>query len=89
MLLTNDGQWSRRLTQPATKLPKHYLVETENEIGEHYVARFREGFYFAFENLTTQPPSWISSARAGLGWRSSKGAITRSNACSGSSTTRW
>ncbi len=55
MLLTNDGQWSRRLTQPATKLPKHYLVETENEIGEHYVARFREGFYFAFENLTTQP----------------------------------
>ncbi|PYB82051.1 16S rRNA pseudouridine(516) synthase [Pseudomonas sp. LB-090624] len=55
MILTNDGQWSRRLTQPATKLPKHYLVETEDEIGEHYVASFREGFYFAFEGLTTQP----------------------------------
>ncbi|MBI6940621.1 16S rRNA pseudouridine(516) synthase [Pseudomonas putida] len=55
MILTNDGQWSRRLTQPETKLPKHYLVQTEDEIGEHYVARFREGFYFAFENLTTLP----------------------------------
>jgi len=55
MILTNDGQWSRRLTQPTTKLPKHYLVETEDEIGEHYAAKFREGFYFAFEGLTTLP----------------------------------
>lgn len=55
MLLTNDGQWSRRLTQPATKLPKHYLVDTEDEIGQHYVAKFLEGFHFAFEGLVTQP----------------------------------
>ncbi|TDV70080.1 pseudouridine synthase [Pseudomonas sp. LP_7_YM] len=55
MLITNDGQWSRRLTQPATKLPKVYYVETEQEIGEHYLEKFAEGFYFAFENLTTLP----------------------------------
>lgn len=55
MILTNDGQWSRRLTQPATKLPKVYLVQTEDEIGEHCIAKFAEGFYFAFENLTTLP----------------------------------
>ena len=55
LILTNDGQWSRRLTQPTTKLPKHYLVETEDEIGEHYAATFHEGLYFAFENLTTLP----------------------------------
>lgn len=55
MLLTNDGQWSRRLTQPGTKLPKVYHVETEDEIGAHYVEKFREGFYFAFEDLTTLP----------------------------------
>ena len=59
MILTNDGQWSRRLTQPATKLPKHYLVETEDDIAEHYVAKFREGFYFAFEDLTTQPAELV------------------------------
>jgi 16S rRNA pseudouridine516 synthase len=55
MLITNDGQWSRRLTQPATKLPKVYHVETEQEIGAHYAQKFAEGVYFAFEDLTTQP----------------------------------
>ena len=26
LILTNDGQWSRRLTQPQTKLPKVYYL---------------------------------------------------------------
>ena len=55
MLITNDGQWSRRLTQPQTKLPKVYLVETEQDIGPEYAATFAAGLYFAFEDLTTQP----------------------------------
>ena len=55
MLITNDGQWSRRLTQPQTKLPKVYLVETEQTIGPEYAATFAAGLYFAFEDLTTQP----------------------------------
>jgi len=55
LLITNDGQWSRRLTQPQTKLPKVYYVETEQDIGPHYAATFATGLYFAFENLTTQP----------------------------------
>ncbi|MEB0039654.1 MULTISPECIES: pseudouridine synthase [unclassified Pseudomonas] len=55
MLITNDGVWSRRLTQPHTRIAKIYYVETEHEITAHYVKKFAEGFYFAFENLTTQP----------------------------------
>lgn len=55
MLLTNDGTWSRRLTQPQTKLAKVYYVETEQDIGPHYAQIFAAGLYFAFENLTTQP----------------------------------
>lgn len=55
MLITNDGSWSRRLTQPQTKLPKLYYVETEQEIGPEYVETFAQGLYFAFENLTTLP----------------------------------
>lgn len=55
MLLTNDGQWSRRLTQPQAKLPKVYYVETEQEIGPQYAETFARGLYFAFEDLTTQP----------------------------------
>lgn len=68
MLITNDGQWSRRLTQPTTKLPKIYYVETEQEIGEHYVTKFAKGFYFAFENLTTLPAqlTLLASHRARL-----------------------
>lgn len=55
LILTNDGQWSRRLTQPRTKLPKVYYVETEQIIEEHYVKVFEQGLYFAFEDLTTLP----------------------------------
>ncbi|NVZ54294.1 pseudouridine synthase [Pseudomonas sp. B6002] len=55
MVITNDGQWSRRLTQPHTKLPKVYLVETEQTIGAEYAETFVKGLYFAFEDLTTQP----------------------------------
>lgn len=55
MLITNDGQWSRRLTQPQAKLPKVYLVETEQVIGPEYAVTFKAGLYFAFEDLTTQP----------------------------------
>lgn len=55
MLITNDGSWSRRLTQPQTKLPKLYYVETEREIGPEYVETFARGLYFAFEDLTTLP----------------------------------
>lgn len=55
MLITNDGSWSRRLTQPQTKLPKVYYVETEQPISPEYALKFAEGLYFAFEDLTTQP----------------------------------
>lgn len=55
LLLTNDGQWSRRLTLPASKLPKVYHVETAEPIGAEYVETFARGIYFAFEDLVTRP----------------------------------
>ncbi|MBA1277230.1 pseudouridine synthase [Stutzerimonas stutzeri] len=55
MIITNDGLWSRRLTQPESLLGKTYLVETENPIDPICVDRFAEGLYFRFENLTTRP----------------------------------
>jgi 16S rRNA pseudouridine516 synthase len=59
MLITNDGSWSRRLTQPQTKLPKVYYVETEQLIGPQYAQKFTEGLYFAFEDLTTLPADLV------------------------------
>ena len=55
LLLTNDGKWSRKLTQPQQKIPKTYWVKTQGEITPEYVKKFAEGFYFEFEDLTTLP----------------------------------
>jgi 16S rRNA pseudouridine516 synthase len=55
MLLTNDGRWSRALTQPESKVSKCYRVTLANPITEDYIAAFAEGMYFPFEDLTTRP----------------------------------
>jgi 16S rRNA pseudouridine516 synthase len=55
MIITNDGLWSRRLTQPESLLGKTYLVETEDPIDPICVERFAQGLYFRFEDLTTLP----------------------------------
>ncbi len=55
LIITNDGLWSRRLTQPESLLGKTYHVETEDPIDPACVDRFAEGLYFRFENLTTRP----------------------------------
>ncbi|WP_432696175.1 16S rRNA pseudouridine(516) synthase [Marinobacterium sp. YM272] len=55
LILTNDGLWSRRLTEPGKKLPKVYRVATAEPIAADAEARFAEGFYFSTENLTTSP----------------------------------
>lgn len=57
MLLTNDGAWSRALTQPESNIAKHYWVELENPVHDWqpYIDTFAQGMYFAFEDLTTLP----------------------------------
>jgi 16S rRNA pseudouridine516 synthase len=55
LLITNDGQWSRRLTLPQAHLPKVYQVETGAPILAEYIDAFARGLYFRFENLTTRP----------------------------------
>lgn len=55
LLITNDGLWSRRLTQPSSELAKIYRVETEQPIGADYAQAFTRGLYFRFEDLTTRP----------------------------------
>lgn len=55
LLLTNDGLWSRRVTEPQIKIPKVYHVTTAEPIRDDVPARFAEGIHFAFEGLTTSP----------------------------------
>jgi 16S rRNA pseudouridine516 synthase len=59
LLLTNDGRWSRQLTEPQNKVAKVYRVTLANPIRPEqisdYVEAFTQGMYFPFENITTRP----------------------------------
>jgi 16S rRNA pseudouridine516 synthase len=55
MLLTNNGRWSKSVTEPEEQVPKRYLVETRDVISPACAVKFAEGIYFAYEDLTTQP----------------------------------
>lgn len=55
LLITNDGRWSRRITQPQQRKPKVYRVTTEQPISDDYAEVFARGLYFAYEDLTTLP----------------------------------
>ena len=55
LILTNDGKWSRRLTEPKEGVPKVYEVTTAEPITAETAMLFQQGIYFAYEDLTTQP----------------------------------
>ncbi len=43
LLLTNDGDFSNRLMQPSSEIPKTYIAKVEGEIPESDLARLRKG----------------------------------------------
>jgi len=55
MILTNDGEFSKSLTEPAQKVGKRYLVEVDGVIEQAVVEVFEEGMWFAKEEITTAP----------------------------------
>lgn len=55
LLLTNDGEWSRKLTSPDNKISKVYRVRLKNPINEEYIHAFAQGMYFPYEGITTRP----------------------------------
>jgi 16S rRNA pseudouridine516 synthase len=55
LILTNNGHWSRRLTDPHLKKAKVYCVSTAQPISPDTAARFATGIWFEYEQLTTAP----------------------------------
>ena len=55
VLLTNDGNWSKRLMAAGSQIDKVYLVETAEPIAPDAVEAFARGFYFHTEDITTLP----------------------------------
>lgn len=55
VLLTNDGQWSRRLSDPINSVVKQYYVTLEQAVSAECIQGFKDGIYFAHEDITTRP----------------------------------
>lgn len=55
VILTNDSRFSESLTHPNNKIPKTYLVETDQPITPEAIAKFRSGMSFDKEKIRTQP----------------------------------
>lgn len=55
LLLTNDGRWSRGLSDPQQAVSKQYLVTLKNPLDETYVAAFAAGMHFPYEDIITRP----------------------------------
>lgn len=55
VLLTNNGRWSKGVTEPVEEIPKVYRVKTRDPIFSETTAIFAAGIYFAYEDLTTRP----------------------------------
>lgn len=55
VLLTDDGEWSHRITAPRRKQPKQYRVTTAHPIGEDAVALFSDGILLRGEDTPTLP----------------------------------
>lgn len=55
VILTNDSKFSEALTNPQNKVPKTYLVETDQTIPPEVLEKFRAGMSFKKENTRSQP----------------------------------
>lgn len=55
VLLTNDGDWSHRVTSPRHKQPKCYFATTVDPITADYIERFAEGMLLQGDEKPTLP----------------------------------
>ena len=55
LLISNDGRWTKRLSDPSYQIQKHYLVELDKPIHPELIEGFKKGLYFSYEGITTRP----------------------------------
>ena len=55
LLLTNDGRWSRAISDPERGVRKQYLVTLRDPLHEDCIAAFAAGMHFPFEDIVTRP----------------------------------
>jgi 16S rRNA pseudouridine516 synthase len=55
VLLSDDGQWTHRVTAPGSGCKKRYYVETAEPIEQSYCERFKQGLKLDGEKRLTLP----------------------------------
>lgn len=55
VLLTDDGQWSHRITSPKHQCEKTYLVTLDSPIEAHYQSAVEQGILLRGEKMLTKP----------------------------------
>ncbi|MDN3652613.1 16S rRNA pseudouridine(516) synthase RsuA [Thalassotalea ponticola] len=55
VLITDDGQWSHRITSPKKQCAKRYRVQTSKPIAESAIERFAHGVQLQNEKHLTKP----------------------------------
>ncbi|WP_373777518.1 16S rRNA pseudouridine(516) synthase RsuA [Glaesserella sp.] len=55
VLLTDDGQWSHRITSPKYHCEKTYLVTLADPVEDFYMAQFEQGILLRGEKTVTKP----------------------------------
>lgn len=55
LLLTNDGRWSRAISDPEYGISKQYLVTLRDPLHDDHVAAFAAGMHFPYEDIVTRP----------------------------------
>ena len=54
-MVTDDGQWSHRITAPKHKMPKRYQVTLQHPISAQAEAQFADGILLRNEHKRTRP----------------------------------
>ncbi len=55
VLLSNDGRWSRSLSEAKKGVIKKYHVRLAKPLNSDYVKAFAQGMYFPYEDIHTRP----------------------------------
>ena len=66
VIITNDGDWSHKITSPRSNKFKTYLVETQEPITDEALEQLREGVMLHNEKDTTRPAIAERLANYGL-----------------------
>jgi 16S rRNA pseudouridine516 synthase len=55
VLISDDGEWTHRITSPGRRCAKRYRVQLAERVGDSEVQRLREGVMLRSENRPTRP----------------------------------